>query len=323
MTKLLWFFIPIFFLGCGSKDEDQLRQVKQDALYYLDNDDCPKALTELKKITQPQGDIEYIKIFASAQACQSQYSTLTFFTDDVEKISATPEEILNSLTTISTSELETDDYEEKFENLQDSIHYVLTLGNSIENSHDKRVEIIGTQETQEIESLALYMVLVQLGRFFHYYGNTDIDGIKGNGSGSNLCLTDYTTPIAIQGVNLLLNDTPNVIGGSCEAIDSGHPELENGATDRRKKLCHGVITFNNFIDLTVNLLFSGDYSDQLNNLRNVILNSFLTTACGGSPTDSAQFVCVVKDQESCEDDSLLTLEHIEAYYVSVFETLFD
>ena len=116
-------------------------------------------------------------------------------------------------------------------------------------------------DVERLEVFALYLILIQMGKFIYFFGNTDSDGVKGGGTQSNSCYLNYTSLPARAVINAAT--PPN----SCNPDGTtGHPDLDN---DRALK-CYGVILFNNFIDIIGNLTFVGDNADGLRDINNVI-----------------------------------------------------
>ena len=79
--------------------------------------------------------------------------------------------------------------------------------------------MLGATESQEIEMLAFYEILVNLGRFLYYYGNADNNGAKGAGGQSNTCFMDYDDIVSSTNPLVSLDDYFDTgVTGSCTKL---------------------------------------------------------------------------------------------------------
>src|SRR5690606_6850796 len=92
---------------------------------------------------------------------------------------------------------------------------------------------------------ALILNMVNLGKFFYYFGNVDATGEKGEGPGSNSCFIDYNDSRA----KLIIGNGT----GACTDSISGHPELDQSTEAGRRRMCEGFVLLTNFLDILENI----------------------------------------------------------------------
>ena len=305
MNPVFLLFLLIFF-SCGLSDSEEIEEAIDKANLLLASKSCDKALESLGSVAYQHKNVDYIMAYSSAYACKGDYSSTTFFADDLPEMETDLESMFGSFATFSTSEIQNSE-DEKFVHLMTALDTLLMAGNITESSHTNRSAEFDRADVERLEVFALYLIFIQMGRFTHHFGNADSEGIKGGGVQSNSCYLNYTDPSArtiITGVT-----PPN----SCVPDGTtGHPEL-----DRTLK-CYGVILFNNLIDIVGNLTFTGTNADGLRDINSVISN-FCTLLSSG---DALENICTVKTLKSCVDDTTnYTDEYIEAFYAAIYETL--
>ncbi len=319
--KYLFLFVALtMLLSCGKKTEEEIKDAVRSANIHLSKRECQAAIDLLESIGRQNKDSYYLKALASSYACRAGYSTTKFFADDIA-LTATPAP-LGGMTTYSTS-LATvtsplsDD--SNFRDLQTAIDILLYAGgiaSTTEPTSIERAKYFSADHAGDINSQLVYMMLVQVGKLMKTYGNTSAAGVKGGGSASNTCFTDYTaTPAAVQ-----LYVTAGGQTGACTVTNSAHSQLALGATDRRKRLCEGVVLLNNILQ---------------------VLPSVLATAGGGDLDDVASLSQEIEDQKdalelidptfsptatvlsqtNCENDTDIDLVTLSSYYAVFFETL--
>lgn len=314
--KLLLLLIVLF--SCGS-DSSEVANAVDEANFLLTGRDCAGARSVLDAVGYQATNANYIKAYASTYACEANYSTTSFFANDLGNLSATAGGFFGSLAGFSTSNLMTSATDEDFVKLQEAINTLLYAGNVSSSSSANRISVFGAKEAGGINVQALYMVLVNFGRWLSYYGNANDSGVKGAGDNveNNNCLFTYNTggPNFIL-VNDALDDGAGT-SGSCNSTNtpySGANDISTGtpATDKAR-LCQGVVLFNNFVDLVINLTFTSDNTGNLNDLA---------TSFNSLCEDVTQFsdnLCGIRDQEGCE---ALAIEDLEVFSAWLFERNF-
>jgi hypothetical protein len=309
-----------FFTGCGKSTEEIVADGIESANIHLSKRECQPAMDLLEGIGRQNKNSKYLKALSSAYACRAGYSTTVFFGSDIEK-TASPAPI-GGMTTYSTSLVDVDGpltNDSVFRDLQTAIDILLYAGgisSTTEPSTTERGKYFTTAQLADIDSQIAFMVMVQLGKLLQYYSDASAAGVKAGGSGSNLCLTDYSTTVAA----IQLGITAGGQTGSCNSVASPHAELAIGATDRRKRLCEGVVLMNNLLNVLPNVIASagggslGDISGITEDIEEAKedLEAIDPTF---SPT------ATVLSQYNCENDTDITLTTLTSYYAIFFETL--
>lgn len=306
-------------LSCGKKTEQEIKDAIQSANFYLSKRECQQAIDLLESVGRQTKNSYYLKALASSYACRAGYSTTKFFADDI-KLTASPGP-LGGMTTYSTSLASitsTLSADSKYQDLQTAIDILLYAGGipkTTEPSLVERAKYFSADRAGDINSQIAYMLLVQTGKFMKYYADTNASGVKGGGSGSNTCFTDYTATDALVQAYLATGNT-----GACSTANSSHPQLAIGATDRRKKLCEGVVLLNNILNVLPGVLASaggGDLDDV----------ATITGEIEDKKADLEQIdptfgpTATVLSQTNCENDTDITEVTLSSYYAVFFESL--
>ena len=306
MNRFLILFLFLTILSCGKSEEDKIENGMDLAQQLLSEGNCEAAQTELDGVGYQNTNARYIKLYASTQACKANYSTPVFFGTDLSKLGTSNTAFLGSLTTFSTSDDLADLNDEKYNHLKSAINTLLYAGGLTASSNTNRKGKFTTAEVNNIDAFAMYLILIQMGRYFYHVGNTNDLGQKGarDTATTNDCLSDYTTA-ASQAARVAA--TASIV--PCTADNDGYTELQSASGTRMQRLCEGVTLFNNFFDILTSLSFTGSSAGSLTELKDS-----LTDLCGALGA-----VCTVKDQATCE--STITAENLELYFVGVFETM--
>lgn len=311
-TRFSHFIFLIFLLASCGGDEADVTNAVDEANFLLTDRQCIPARQVLDQVGYQATNARYIAAYATTYACEASYSTVTFFGSDISKVASTGNGFFGSLATFTTSDDMTSPTDSDFVNLNSAINTILYAGNQTSSSSANRATVFSTSELNNLNAQALYMVLVNLGRWLYLYGNASTTGVKGSGTNpsSNTCL--YTYPAG----NLVAIDAINDGNtGSCtDAANVGSSYMMTGnATEEKARLCQGIVLFNNFIDLIVNVTFTSANSGELSNL-----GTTFNSLC----QDVAQFsadLCALRDQSSCEAQSITDLEIFSAW---LFENYF-
>ncbi len=296
----------LFFASSCGKDSDSIEAAIAEAHFLLTDRDCAGARSSLDKVGYQANNAEYIGAYASTYACDANYSTITFFANDIDKFSSNVDGLFGSLTLFSTSDDMTSATDTDFVNLQQAINTILYAGGQTASSSANRETVFSTRENTNLNVQAIYMTLVNLGRWLHFYGDAGTDGTKGGGPGTNTCLFTYTAPYAIAGISA--GET-----GSCTNVaNSGRAEMMAGTeAEQKSRLCQGIVMLTNFIDLIANIEFSGDDVGDLSSAGDAF-----ESACTFAADEGYDF-CSIRDQSGCEAQDL---DDLEAFSVLVFET---
>lgn len=305
LKNLLLIILLTLCFSCGTSDEEKVEDAIFHARQLLTGGRCAEALEILGTIPAQPRNVDYLKTSASAYACLGGYSTVEFFATDLSKIGATQTAFLGSLATFSTSDM-TQDPSAAYLQLKTATSVLLLGGGITESSFNARSGVLGTVENNNLSVFAIYMIMVELGRFMNYYGNAvDSTGVKGGGAQANGCYMDYTDADAIAGIALDGTD-------SCDTTNEGHPTI----TGNRERACDGIVLFNNFIDIITNVTFSGSNVGSLGSLA-----SSVTSACTAGAIFNAE-TCATKTFTGCvEDTTNIDAVQIERYYGIIFENM--
>lgn len=249
---------------------------------------------------------------------------LHFFADDISK-TATPSP-LGGMTTYSTSLISPSGAlasNANFQDLQTAIDILLYAGGiatTTEPTSTERLKYFSGHHAGDINAQLAYMMLVQVGRLMKVYGNASAAGVKGGGSSGNSCFTDYSgTPAGIQAY-ITTSGGGSGATGACTATNSSHADLATAATNRRARLCQGVILLNSVIDVLPSVVASAgggdldDIADMTTDIQDY--KDDLTTlypAIGPTAT--------VMSQSNCETDSSITVDTLASYYAVIYESL--
>lgn len=293
--------------SCGKK-ADQIDAAISDAHYLLTTRDCAQARAALDKVGYQASNAEYIGAYASTYACEANYSTITFFADDLSKLSSTQGGLMGSLTLFGTSGDMTSATDTDFTKLQSAIDTILYAGGQTSSSSANRKTVFTTEEVSNLNAQALYMTLVNLGRWLHFYGNPDATGVKGAGTNTNNCLFSYTDTNALTALSA--GST-----GSCTNVSpTGSAAMMAGtATEQKTRLCQGIVMFTNFVDLIANISFGSSQTGSLNNI-----GTTFDTACATIASKGYDF-CSVRDMTGC---LAMPLSDLEPFSVLLFEANF-
>lgn len=315
--KLLPFLMSLTVLlaSCGGKEEEVAGAI-DEANYLLTSRECAKAREVLNAVGYQTNDPRYIGVYASTYACEASYSTVNFFADDLTSLSSTAGGFFGSLAGFSTSGLMTSATDTDFTNLQEAIDTILYSGGNSASSSANRIASFGLRAATNLNVQALYMILVNFGRWLRYHGNASATGVKGTGVNpeANTCLYSYDN----LGPNwLVVQDALNDgVSGTCTDV------ARTGTTDistadpavNKTRLCRGIVLFNNFIDIVLNINFTGTNTGELNNLATTF-----NTLCQ-DVTQFADALCDLRDMTGCE---ATPIEDLEVYSAWLFERNFN
>lgn len=311
MTKANLLILMFLFMGfsCGTTNQEEVEDAIFHARQLLTGGKCTEALEALAKIPYQPANVDFLEAMASGQACVGGYSTVTFFLEDLDQLATGQTTFLGSLTTFSTSNM-TSSMDSSYNSIESAINTLIYGGGIADPDFGSRSAALTFNGNNNISVFALYMILVELGKFMNYYGDAnDTTGVKSGGPQANECYLNY----ANFGDGIINAALTGGSSGSCDAAAEGHGDLDVPAN--RGKACDGIVLFNNFLDIIGNVSFSGNNSGSLSSLAS------LTDACTtilGAGAD----VCTVTTHSTCVSDTanISDLE-IEQFYSLVFENM--
>lgn len=307
--------ILCFLFSCGQTTEEEVSDAIEEANLLLSSRQCDSALTILNAVGMQNTNKKYLDSLSTAYACKGNYSTTTFFVNDLTNLKSPDEDTAwGVLALFGTSSDMTSPTDSDFVNLQTAIDVLLYAGGNTSASSANRASIFTSSETSDLNMQAFFMILVNMGRWFQYYGDTGTTGVKGSGSGSNTCLATYTDATLILGL------AGGATGSCTDVNNTGHVDIEGSA--RTERLCQGIVLYNNFIDTISNLTFydpnpdsTDDDADILNGIRTVF--SGVCLAASGNGVVFSTALCDARDQSVCEAQSNVDIERFSAL---IFET---
>jgi len=321
MSKLfLLLFSVLIFSSCAKTDEEAIDSAIQEAKYHLSVNDCSSALSALQEVDFQTDNAFYIGVYASAQACGGGYDILGDGRGKIATLDATSGGLFGSLAVMSLP-VETSADSTNYVAILAAINTLLEAGGGAQPSAANRITEFGTRKGTDLNMQALFLVMIELGKFVAYYANTDAAGIKGGGStnaDTNVCFGEYTFDADVNtqlGLSAL---------GNCNNATSGHTDLKSpvAAATIKTRLCEGIVLFNNFLDILDNITLSSNSS--LGDLSSVgtVLNGIFTLAAtaeasaswGGSAVTTIQSIT---SQTTCEAQSDADLQR---YYVLIMES---
>ncbi|MFZ4712234.1 MAG: hypothetical protein ACOYL6_00865 [Bacteriovoracaceae bacterium] len=317
----LLFLLLIFCFGCGQSAKEKKDSAILSARISLTLGRCQDAIDTLESLGRDHFNADYLTTLASAYSCRAGFSQIVFFGTDVAKISSS--NINGSFSKFTTSPMTdsaTPDTDAKFSDLQTAIDILIYAGNLSTPSNAGRSQYFNSRDLGNISTQALYMVVAQIGKLAKYYGNPDSTGLKGMGSGINTCYYTYADPQAVAAIAWINANTSN---DTCNALSpAGHPDFDTGVetiANVKKRMCRGVVLFNNFVDLALGTTLSaGSEFTSLKSVQVEIEDYIVSCAISTSGTPLGT-LCNERSQSSCE--ATATLQNLEIYYAAIFEPL--
>lgn len=315
------FLIAVLLLSfsCGKDHDKEVKDAVLSANIYLSRKECQPAIDLLESMGRQNSNAAYLKALSTAYACRAGYSTITFFGTDVSK-TASPAPLggMSTYTTslvTATSPLTNDS---NFRDLQTAIDILLYAGGiatTTEPTSIERAKHFSASAAGDINAQLAYMLLVQTGKLMKVYGDTSAAGVKGGGSASNNCFTDYTATDPLVQAYLGTGNT-----GACTSANSSNTQLALGVSNRRKRLCEGVVALNNILHLLPTVIATaggGDLGD-ISGMTQEIEDQ--KTALLSIDPDFGPTVTVLS-QYNCENQSDIDEVTLSSYYAVFYESL--
>ena len=325
MAKDRWAFFSLFvtllllLFSCGRSTENADNAV-WTAQMRLENKDCTGALDALNGLDRPY-DAIFLQTKAAAYACLAGFDIPTFFENEVPKLSAMT--AFNGTTLFSSSHM-TDADDEDYLNLQQAIDTLLYAGGISSDTNPTpalRQSRFSDAQIGDMHGMLIYLLLANLGKYFAYYGNTDVSGTKGLGDGPNTCLYNYDTSIAIEGdwssLSPLLPSSVT-LGQFLGAGITGSCTGTNGLALNTAQMCQGVVLVNNFIEIfsAVIARLGTDDWDKIKIIKNAIMSvRGLITSPDMTEVEN------MLSQEKCETTFATDNTALQVYFAVYLETL--
>lgn len=310
LGAVLVIFLTLF--SCGKSENQKVDNAIEDANIFLTSRNCDEAIEVLQEVGAQPTNKRYLSTLSSAYACKANYSTVTFFTNDLTNISsATADGFVSSLVNFSTSDDMTSPTSDEYVWLQLAIDTLLYAGGITSASSAGRGQFFTSTELLDINTQALYMLFVNLGRWLRYYGNPDATGTKGAGAGANSCIATYTDANAIIAID-------GVGGDSCNSgTNVGSVDIETA--DRTARLCQIITMYNNLVDTIDGVVFTGSSSTDLNGITGLLSNVCTLASADNVAGSYDVSMCSIRDQSTCEAQSN---QNIERFMAAIVETIY-
>jgi hypothetical protein len=323
-NSLILLFLISLLSSCGKSTKEKTQSAVLSANISLSKGNCQEAIDVLEANGRDERDAQYLKTLASGYACRAGFKVTTFFTSDLGKTS-TPAPF-GGATLYSTSQvavsgsLQNDSVFKDMQTAIDLLYYAGGFSAATEPTSIERAKYFTGNEAADINSQMVFMMLAQLGKYMEVYSNAGTTGVKGSGSASNKCFTDYGH-ITNNNVKTALANMP----GACKVNNSPHAQLDStsgliSASVRRTRLCQGVVLVNGILDVLPSVVASAGGGD-LSSISSLTTNiqAFKSALVTADP--SIGTVATVLSQYNCENDTSITDATIESYFAIIFEAL--
>lgn len=303
LNQYLIYFLSSFLLfSCGASDEEKVEVAIERAKRFLSTNDCTKALEVLNEVGYQSKNVSFLSVYSASYACKAGFNEPTFFGTDLTKLGTVSQVgLFGALSTFSTSNM-TSPTSTSFTALQTAIDTLLYSGELVESSHANRLTVFTGGEASNLGIQALYMIMAQMGQFLKYYGDADSAGVKAGGSATNTCIIEY--PVANTFAIAAITGAAET-GACTNAANSGHASMEANATaaQRKTRMCHFVVLFNNFVDIIANVSFTGGQTGALGDMT-----AIFDALCSGDSNGTPSVICGLQTQSVCEDATTTSLE---------------
>lgn len=311
------------FVSCGKTPAEEVDEAIDLALTYLSENKCAKAIDVLEDVGRDQTDPVYLQVLASAYACRAGFNEVTFLLDDIPLIDSDAADLMKSLTQLSLSdedEADSDSYVDVGEALD-----ILLNVDSNPPSQAAREATFGPRKAGDMGVQALFLSMVQLGKFLHFYGNVNSAGVKGGGAASvdeqtadpSECFVTYTYAPAKTYLTAAAGTCNNM------ASDNGHPNLSFAVADlttTKRRMCEGLMLVTNILDILENMTLPADSSyGQLSSVTATVSN-FKTAIVTADP--NLETLLETTSQAECETlvANSTEFDNLQYIYALLFES---
>ena len=321
--KIFSFCILIlFFTSCGESEEQVRKNLIISANIAMGSGDCDKAIELMTSVENPGTDADFIKILALSYACKAKFNVTQFLTSDLQRFDDSG--TLNGTALFSTSDDVISADDDDFVYLQramDTILYAGGLDTDTDPTSARRSEKFSDDDLNELEMVLVYLQLIGMGRFFHYYGDANDEGEKTG------CILQYENVSLDSGNFDAVMLAGTLSSGSCtfanfKANGTGHEDLGEPGDYNVKRLCQGAVLLNNFLHVFPSLLarISGDDFGNVASME-VILNAIIATM-NATKDGTGDNVGSVLSQSRCEILNKDEDDYLQVYYLYLMEQVF-
>jgi len=327
----LWVLFLIFLVsaGCGKSTDEKRDDAILSANILLTKQQCDAAISLLEGVGRDVNNVNYLKALASGYACKGGFNVLRFYQDDLPFIGNPGP--MGGFSRFGSSASMTTPSNSAYNNLQTAINLLLYAG-GIPTDEDptpsRRANNFTFNEAGELNAMLMYTILVQLGRYIKFYGDTNASGVKAGGALTSECFTDYQNldfaPASTSGSQYdnIVDFLGAGLTGSCNLhTDVGHPDLGTEGNYNIARMCQGVILMNNLLAIFPSVI-AGIAGSNFANLSS--LESTLNTAKASVETHtpgSAAAVNSVYSQTRCETLNASNDDFLQTYFLFIMETM--
>jgi hypothetical protein len=319
----LVFILILLFSSCAKTPTEEALEAVDIAQTYLSQDECQKAIDILEELGRQTDNAIYLQVLASAYACRAGFSEIDFIANDVEDIDSDAADLMKSLSILSLS-YESEANSSQYQDILTALNILLTI-NSNQPSQSERNTTFGPRKAGDMGMQALFLTIVQFGKFLNFYGNVSATGVKGGGAANtdeqgptaSNCFVEYTYASATTYLT--------GAGGTCNnmASDDGHPNMSFAVADlatTKQRMCEGLMLVTNLIDILNNITISDNSS--LGALADVVdtVNTIKTTAIAADA--SLGTLLNTTSQSTCETlvANNSEFDNLQYIYALIFET---
>lgn len=295
--RYLILIVSLFvFISCTKSEEEKTRKVIDQAQAFLTTNKCQEAINVLEAAGIDSSDPYYLQVYASSYACRSGFGEIKFFADDIPLIDASDSQsFFSSLTQLSTSS-ETSADSNSYTDLLRGINIIINAGGGSSPSQVARTSMYGQRKAGDMGTQALYMLVAQLGKYLHLYGNVNSSGVKGGGSAGSQCFVAYDDPVAIAALGVL------PAANACDPGDAGHPALSLASSDltrTKKRMCEGLMIVTNLSDILKNIILPDN--DSIGDLTDIqfLVDQYVDDFASSADSDYVSLIGMTK-QSDCE-----------------------
>lgn len=311
------FFIFILLFSCAKTPEQEIISAKKEALYFLTEEECTSAKNILDTVTPDSDDASYHSIYASVYQCYAGLKQLDII-DDLSSLSApSVSSLWGTLAAFGLAQIETTADSTAYSNTMLAINTLLNSDGGTSPSAANRITVFGEQAAGDMNLQLLLLITVELGKFLKYYGQAGTDGAKGGANGGAGCLAAYNDATAANHAD----DSSACSNPGTESTS----EMATGNVDYVRRLCEGVVLFNNYADVLSNISFSSN-SSELGDLSDVgaLLTNMVSIANGLEPAAVSAYESI-QSQNACEtlaNTNATQKNYLERYFALLLDKVY-
>jgi hypothetical protein len=317
--------ILALFTACAKNAQEEEYTAIDQALTLLSEDECEKAIDLLEEVGRNRKNPVYLQVLASAYACRASFNEIEFLSTDIEAIDTDAADFMKSLSILSLSN-ESEADSQSMQDIDEALDILLTSADG-QPSQTAREAKFGPRKAGDMGIQALFLSIVQLGKFLNFYGNVNASGAKGlgganadeQGPNQSECFLPYTYPAAIAYTNTL----PGTNACDDYPTDNAHPNMSFAGANletTKARMCQGLMLITNIIDILSNITIPNNpATDNLDEIATLAQN-FKTTLTTADPQLAT--LLSTTSQSTCETlmDDATEFDNMQLIYAMLYET---